>query len=335
MVMTRKKSRWCDWALAVSFWAMVSGFAGHAVQSLGANYPSRPVRIVVPQTPGSTVDFFARVVADQLSGKWGVPVVVENRPGAGGAISMELVKQATPDGQTLTLTTEGALAIIPHLYTKPRYNTFKDFTPVTRIASAPYVLIVTSTLPVTSVKDLITLAKSQPGKINFASGGNGTGTHLSGELFKIMAGIEIVHVPYKGASLGMTDVMTGQVQMMFTGIPTALAQVRAGRLRALCVTTSRRAQVLPDVPTVSEGGLAGYEVAPWWGVLAPAGTPADVIRKLNTDIAQALKEEVLKQQFAAQGAEPLSETPAQFARALKAEFDKWGKVVRDAGVRIQ
>lgn len=300
-----------------------------------AAFPARPVRIVVPQTPGSTVDFFARVVAERLSGKWGVPVVVENRAGAGGAISMEIVKQATPDGHTLTLTTEGALAIIPHLYANPRYDTFKDFAPVTRISSAPYVLIVNPSLPAKSVKELIALAKSRPGKINYASGGNGTGTHLSGELFKSLAGINIVHVPYKGASLGMTDVMSGQVQMMFTGIPTALTQVRAGRLRALGVTTASRAQVLPDVPTVSEGGLPGYEVAPWWGLMAPAGTPAAVIRKLHADVAQALKDDALKQQFAAQGAEPIGETPAQFARVLKAEYDKWGKVVRDAGVRIQ
>lgn len=248
---------------------------------------------------------------------------------------MEIVSRATPDGYTLTLTTEGALAIIPHLYENPRYDTLKDFAPVTRVASAPYVLIVNPALPARSVQDLIALAKAKPGQINFASGGKGSGTHLSGELFKLMAGIDIVHVPYKGASLGMTDVMTGQVQMMFTGVPTALAQVRAGRLRALAVTTAKRVQVLPDVPPVAESGLEGYEVSPWWGVLAPVGTPHFVVQKLYGDIAEVLKQDILKRQFAAQGAEPIGDTPAQFATALEAEYEKWGKVVKDAGVRIQ
>ncbi len=322
--------------LAALGWALVSGAnPGHAAQGPGVSYPTRPVRVLVPQTPGSSADIFARAVSERLQDKWGVPVVIDNRAGAGGAISMELVKQATPDGHTLTLTTEGALAIIPHLYPNPRYDTLKDFAPVTRVASAPYVLIVNPALPAKSVKELVALAKSKPGQINFASGGNGSGTHLSGELFKSMAGINLVHVPYKGASLGMTDVMSGQVQMMFTGVPTALAQVRAGRLRALAVTTMRRAQVLPEVPTVSEGGLVGYEVAPWWGVLAPVDTPRNVIQKLHFDVVDTLKQDVLTKQFTVQGAEPIGDTPAQFAAVLKAEYDKWGKVVRDAGVRAE
>lgn len=334
--MTNGKRGFFAGAFAALGWALVSGASpGHAAQGAGAAYPARPVRVLVPQTPGSSADFFARAVSERLQDKWGVPVVVDNRPGAGGAISLELLKQATPDGHTLTLTTEGALAIIPHLYPNPRYDTLKDFAPVTRVASAPYVLIVHPALPAKSVKELVALAKARPGRINFASGGNGTGTHLSGELFKAMAGINIVHVPYKGASLGMTDVMSGQVQMMFTGVPTALAQVRAGRLRALAVTTTRRTQVLAEVPTVSEGGLAGYEVAPWWGVLAPAGTPRNVIQKLHADVVDVLKQGALAKQFAVQGAEPIGDSPAQFASVLKAEYDKWGKVVKDAGVRAQ
>jgi tripartite-type tricarboxylate transporter receptor subunit TctC len=308
---------------------------GERSEKRGVVYPTRPVRVIVPQTPGSSADFFARVVAERLNEKWGVPVVVDNRPGAGGALSMELVSNATADGYTLTLTTEGALAIIPHIQRNVRYDPLKDFIPVTRAASAPYVLIVNPSLPARSVKELVALAKAKPGEINFASGGNGSGTHLSGELFKLMARINIVHVPYKGASLGMTDVMTGQVQMMFTGVPTALAQVRAGRLRALAVTTTTRVEVLPDVPPVAESGLEGYVVSPWWGVLAPSGTPDGVIRTLYGDLAQVLKHDALKRQFAAQGAEPIGDTPAQFARVLKEEYEKWGKVVKDAGVRIQ
>ena len=334
--MTNGKGGLFAGAFAALGWALVSvASPGHAAQATGASFPVRPVRVLVPQTPGSSADFFARAVSERLQDKWGVPVVVDNRPGAGGAISLELLKQATPDGYTLTLTTEGALAIIPHLYPNPRYDTLKDFAPVTRVASAPYVLIVNPAVPAKSVKELVALAKSRPGQINFASGGNGSGTHLSGELFKSMAGINIVHVPYKGASLGMTDVLSGQVQMMFTGVPTALAQVRAGRLRALAVTTTRRTQVLAEVPTVSEGGLAGYEVAPWWGVLAPAGTPRVEIQKLHADVVAILKQNALAKLFAVQGAEPIGDAPAQFAAVLKAEHDKWGKVVRNAGVRAQ
>ena len=334
--MTNGKSGLFAGVFAALAWALVSAASlVHAAQATSVSFPVRPVRVIVPQTPGSSADFFARAVSERLQEKWGVPVVVDNRPGAGGAISLELLKQATPDGYTLTVTTEGALAIIPHLYTNPRYDTLKDFAPVTRVASAPYVLIVNPALPAKSVRELIALAKARPGQLNFASGGNGTGTHLSGELFKALAGIQIVHVPYKGASLGMTDVMSGQVQMMFTGVPTALAQVRAGRLRALAVTTTRRTQVLAEVPTVSEGGLAGYEVAPWWGVLAPAGTPRVEIQKLHADVVAILKQNALAKLFAVQGAEPIGDAPAQFAAVLKAEHDKWGKVVRNAGVRAQ
>lgn len=298
-------------------------------------FPARAVRIVVPQTPGSTVDVFARLVGERLNEKWGVPVLVDNRPGAGGAISMEMVAKAAPDGYTLTLTTEGMLTIVPHLQRELRYNALNDFAPITRVASAPYVLVVNPSLPAASVKELIAFARAKPGQINFASGGNGTGTHLSGELFKTMAHIGIVHVPYKGASLGLTDVIGGQVQMMFTGAPAALAQIRAGKLKALAVTTRRRSPVLPDVPTVSESGLPGFEVAPWWGVLAPAGTPRSVVQKLYTDISEVLKTDALKQQLGKQGAEPIGDTPEQFSASLKAEYDNWGKVVKEARIRIE
>jgi tripartite-type tricarboxylate transporter receptor subunit TctC len=247
---------------------------------------------------------------------------------------MELVSGATPDGYTLAVSTEGALAIVPHLYRKPRYNTLKDFVAITRVASAPYVLIVNPALPATSVKELIALAKARPGQINFGSGGKGSGTHLSGELFKLMAGINIVHVPYKGGSLAMRDVMSGQIQMMFTGVPNALGQVRAGTLRALAVTTAKPVPVLPGVPPVTESGLEGYVISPWWGVVAPAGTPSAMVQKLYGDIAAVLKEDVVKRRFAAQGAEPVGDTPEQFTKVLKAEYAKWGKVVKDAGVPI-
>jgi tripartite-type tricarboxylate transporter receptor subunit TctC len=291
--------------------------------------------MVVPQTPGSTVDLFARLIGEKLNEKWGVPVIVDDRPGAGGVISMEAVSKAPADGYTLTLTTEGMITIVPHLQRELHYSALTDFAPVTRVASAPYVLVVNSSLPINSVKDLIALAKANPGQINYASGGNGTGTHLSGELFRLMAHISIVHVPYRGASVGLTDVISGQVQMMFTGLPVALEQVRSGQLKALAVTTRRRSPVLPEVPTVSESGLAGFEVAPWWGVLAPAGTPRAVISKLHADIGDVLKLETLKEQFVRQGAEPIGDSPEQFSATVKQEYDSWGKVVNEASIRVE
>jgi tripartite-type tricarboxylate transporter receptor subunit TctC len=303
-------------------------------QAQNAAFPAHPVRMVVPQTPGSTVDVFARLIGAKLNEKWGVPVIIDNRPGAGGVISMEMVSKAPADGYTLTLTTEGMITIVPHLQREPHY-TLTDFAPVTRVASAPYVLVVNASLPVSSVTDLIALAKAKPGQINYASGGNGTGTHLSGELFRLMAHINIVHVPYRGASVGLTDVISGQVQMMFTGVPVALEQVRGGQLKALAVTTRRRSLVLPDVPTASESGLAGYEVAPWWGVLAPTATPRAVISKLHADIADILKVESLKEQLVKQGAEPIGDSPEQFSATLKLEYDNWGRVVKEAGIRVE
>lgn len=304
-------------------------------EGTSSGYPNKPVRIVVPQTPGSSADFFARVTGERLNEKWNVPVVIDNRPGAGGNIAMETVAKATPDGYTLTLTTEGTLAISPHLYRKLPYDTFKDFSPITRVAAAPYILIINPSVPAKSVKELITLAKAKPGTINFASGGNGTGTHLSGEMFKVMAAINIIHVPYKGASLGLTDVVGGQVQMMFVGLPASLGQIKAGKLRPLGVTTRKRSQILPEVPTIAEGGLADYEVEPWWGVLAPAETPRVVVNKLYADIGEVLKTPTFKEKLAAQGAEPIGDTPVQFQSVIKTEFGKWGKVIKSADVRIE
>lgn len=303
-----------------------------AAQSV--NYPTKPVRIIVPQTPGSSADFFARIVGERLNEKWNVPVIIENRPGAGGNIAMETVAKATRDGYTLTVTTEGTLAISPHLYQKLPYDTFKDFAPVTRVAAAPYVLIVHPSVTANSVKDLLVLAKENPGTINFASGGNGTGTHLAGELLKVVSGINIVHVPYKGASLGLSDVVGGQVQMMFVGLPPAVGQIKAGRLKPLGVTTRKRTPILPDIPTIAEAGLPGYEVEPWWGVLAPAGTPHMTIAKLHADIMNVLSTSLYREKLTAQGAEPISDTPAQFQSVIKRDFDKWGKVIKSAGIRI-
>lgn len=321
-------------AVACQSAVAAQGAAGGA-RAPNVTFPTKPVRLVVPQTPGTSADFFARAVGDMLNEKWSVPVVVDNRPGAGGSIAMDVVAKASADGYTLAVTTEGTVAIIPHLYKKLAYDTFSDLSPITRIASAPYVLIVNPSVPAKSVKELIALAKAKPGEINFASGGNGTGTHLSGELFKLLSATNIVHVPYKGASLGLRDVVGGQVQMMFVGLPPALGQITAARLRALGVTTNKRNALLPDVPTVAEGGLPGYEVAPWWGVVAPAQTPPALIARLQADITGVVRTPRYKERLAAHGAEPTADTPAEFRKAIRAEYDRWGSVIKRAGVRIQ
>lgn len=309
--------------------------AHEAAGARNAAFPTKPVRVIVPQTPGSSADFFARLVGEMLSEKWKVPVVVDNRPGAGGSIAMDALAKANADGYTLAVTTEGTVAILPHLYKNLPYDTLSDLAPVTRVAAAPYILVVHPSMQARSVKELIGYAKAKPGEINFASGGNGTGTHLSGEMFKLISGANIVHVPYKGASLGLTDVIGGQVQMMFVGLPPALAHVRAGKLRALGVTTRKRNFLVPEVPTVAEGGLPGYEVEPWWGVLAPARTPAALLTRLNADVGEIVRTAGYRQRLMNQGAEPVVDTAAEFRKVIKVEYDKWGNVIRNAGIRVQ
>lgn len=299
-----------------------------------SGYPNKPIRIVVPQTAGSSTDFFARAIGEGLHERLRVPIVVDNRPGAGGRIGLEIVATAAPDGYTLTLTTEGSLTIAPHLYHGLPYDPLKDFAPVTRVAAAPYVLVVNSSVPAKSVKELIALAKAKPGSINFGSGGNGTGTHLSGELFKLMADVGIVHVPYKGGSPALTDTVGGRVQMLFVGLPPALPQIYAGRLRPLGVTTRVRSSLLPNVPTVSEGGLAGYEVEPWWGIFAPTGMSRLRLSKLYTEIAENLKQPGFREKLASHGAEALGDSPAQVQSVVKAGFDKWAKVIKSANVHL-
>lgn len=318
--------------------ALVAGIAATQVSAQvnpPSVFPNKPVRVIVPQTASSSADFFARLVGEMLSEKWKVPVVIDNRPGAGGGIAMETVVKANADGYTITVTTEGSVAILPHLNKQIAYDTLTDLLPITRVALAPYVIVVHPSLPVKSVKDLIGYAVAKPGQINFASGGNGTGTHLSGELFKIMSGTNIVHVPYKGASLGLTDVIGGHVQMMFVGLPPAIAQIKAGKLLALGVTTLKRNFLIPNVPTVAESGLPKFEVAPWWGVLVPARTPLGIAEKLNADISEVVRSSGYRRRLEDQGAEPMVDAISEFKKLVKEDYDKWGNVVRSAGVRVQ
>jgi len=297
-------------------------------------YPTKPVRLVVPFPPGGTTDILARAVAQKLSETWGQQVIVDNRPGAGGNIGSELVAKSAPDGYTLLMGTVGTHAINPSLYAKMPYDHVKDFTPVILVAGVPNVLVVNPSLPVNSVSELIAYGKANPNKLNFASSGNGTSIHLSGELFRAMTGVQMTHVPYKGSSPALTDLIAGQVQLMFDNLPSSLQFIKAGKLRALAVTSLERSSALPDVPTLAESGLPGFEASSWFGVLAPAGTPNDIIVKLNTAIAGWLATADAKEKLAAQGAIAAGGAPDAFVRHIAAETSKWAKVVKASGAHV-
>jgi tripartite-type tricarboxylate transporter receptor subunit TctC len=288
----------------------------------------------VPFPAGGATDILAREVAKHLTDAWGQSVVVDNRPGAGGNIGSELVAKAAPDGYTLEMGTVGTHAINASLYSKMPYDHVKDFVPVILVAGVPNVLEVNPALPVNSVQELIAYAKANPGKLNFASSGSGTSIHLSGELFKVMAGVQMTHVPYKGSAPALQDLIGGQVQLMFDNLPPSLPQIKAGKLRALAVTSAGRAPALPDTPTVAEAGLPGFEASSWFGVLAPAGTPPEIVNKLNAEIAKWLASPGAKEKLANVGANIAGGTPEDFARHIQAETAKWAKVVKESGAKV-
>ena len=297
-------------------------------------YPTKPIRIVVPFPPGGTTDILARAAAQKMTEAWKEQAVVDNRPGAGGNIGAELVAKAPADGYTLLMGTVGTHAINASLYAKMPYDHVKDFAPVILVAAVPNVLVVHPSVPATTVAELIAYAKANPGKLNFASSGSGTSIHLAGELFKVMAGVQMTHVPYKGSAPAIADLLGGQVQLMFDNLPSALPQIRAGKLRALAVTSSQRAAALPDVPTIAESGLPGYEASSWFGLLAPAGTPADIVAKINGEVARWLASPEAKEKLLAQGANAAGGTPEDFARHIATETAKWQKVVRESGAKV-
>ena len=298
------------------------------------DYPSKPVRMVVPFPPGGTTDILARAVGQKLSESWGQQVVIDNRPGAGGNIGTDIVAKSPADGYTLLMGTVGTHAINASLYGKLPFDPVKDFAPVTLVASVPNVLVVNSTVDSKSVKELIALAKSKPGQLAFASSGNGTSIHLAGELFKSMTGTAMLHIPYKGSAPAIAELLGGQTNMMFDNLPSAMPHIKSGRLRALAVTSVRRSPALPDIPTIAETGISGYEASSWFGVLAPAGTPKDIVAKIQGDIARALNAPEIKERLSGQGAEPVGNTPEQFAEHIKAESAKWARVVKDSGAKV-
>ena len=297
-------------------------------------YPTKPIRIVVPFPPGGATDILARDVAQKLTEAWGQQVIVDNRPGAGGNVGSELVAKSAPDGYTLEMGTVGTHAINASLYAKMPYDHVKDFAPIILVAAVPNVLEVNPAIPVNSVTELIAYAKANPGKLNFASSGNGTSIHLSGELFKVMAGVEMTHVPYKGSAPALQDLVGGQVQIMFDNLPPSLPMIRAGKLRALAVTSAARAPALPDVPTVAEAGLPGFEASSWFGLLAPAGTPPAIVAKINGEVAAWLATPEAKEQLSKQGAAAAGGTPDDFAKHIAAETAKWAKVVKASGAKV-
>ena len=298
------------------------------------DYPTKTVRIIVPFAPGGSTDIFARYIADKLAPALAQPVVVENRAGAGGNIGAEFVAHAVPDGYTLLMATTGVMSINNALYPSMTYDAAKDFEPVIFVASITNVLVVPPELPANSVRELIALAKDKPGALSFGSSGAGSSTHLSSELFKSMAGIDVLHIPYKGSSQALTDLITGRISMVIDNMPSAISFIKAGRLRALGVTGGKRSSALPDVPTIAEAGLPGYESLSWSGIAVPTGTPASVIARLNREIATILTQPDIRDKFAQAGADPIGGTPQQFSDHIRGERDKWSKLVRDRGISL-
>ena len=312
-------------------WIVAAAGAAHAQ---GA-YPGKPIKLVVPFLPGGTTDIIGRAVAAELTKALGQQTVVENRPGAGGNIGAEQVAKAAPDGYTLLVCTVGTHGINQSLYGKLPFDPVKDFAPVTLVAMVPNVLVVPPSFPAGNVKDLIALVKSKPGKFNYASSGNGTSIQLSAELFKTMTGTFIAHIPYRGSSQALTDLMAGQVDMMFDNLPSALPHIKAGRLKALGLTSAKPSPALPGVPTIEQaGGLKGFEASSWFGVVAPAGTPREIVIKLQQTIAKSLGSPEMRERLVAQGAEPVGDTPEQFADYIKSELAKWAKVVKASGAKV-
>ena len=300
-----------------------------------ANYPSKPVRVIVPYPAGGTTDIIARIAANQLTERLKQPFIVENRAGASGAIGSQAVAQSAPDGYTLLMGTASSHGINSALQKSLPYDAVKDFAPVTVVANTPNIIIANPNVPVKNLVDLIKLAKAEHGKINFGSTSPGGSPHMSAELVKMMASIDMTHVPYKGAAPMLTDLIGGQVQIGFDNLPSSIGFVKSGKVRALAVTTAKRWPGAPDIPTVAESGVPGYEVSGWFGLLAPAGTPKDILHKLQAAIADAVRSPAVSKQLQDLGAEPVANTPEVFAQEIKDDVEKWITVVKNTGVKLE
>ncbi len=313
----------------------VLGALAHSGPAPAQAYPNKPVRMIVPFPAAGATDILARVLGQKLADSFRQQVVIDNRPGAGGTIGSRLAADAQPDGYTIIMGTTSTHAIGPSLYAKRPYDAVQDFTPITLVATSPNVLLVAAAVPANSVKELIALAKAKPGQLNFGSSGIGTQFHLSGELLKLLAGIDIVHIPYKGTALVYPDMFSGQIAILFDVPPVALPHIKAGRIKALGVSGNRRVAVLPDVPTIAEAGVAGYDADLWFGLWGPARLPREQVKVLHAEVVKSLESADLRRRFADLGAEGGGNTPEAFAAFIKAEIAKWEKVVKQSGARAE
>jgi tripartite-type tricarboxylate transporter receptor subunit TctC len=315
---------------------MLVMFACILVQSAsGQSYPTKPVRIVVPFAPGSTIDIIGRIVAPKLTAALGQPVLVDNRPGGGGMVGMDAVAKAPPDGHTLVIGALGPLAMNPALYPKTPFDPLRDFAAVSLLATGPVAIAVHPSVPARNVKELVELAKRQPGKLNFGSPGVGTSPHLTGELLKMLTGTDIVHVPYKGNAEALTDLVSGRVSIVLTGVPPVVPLVKAGRVRLLATTGRQRTAQLPEVPTIVEAGVPGAQVLIWYGVVAPIATPKELVARLNREIVKIMQAPDIRDKFSQQGIEPETSTPEQFAQLIREEYARWTKVIGTAGIKLE
>ena len=315
-------------AIAAAIALAASGLAS------GETYPAKPIHFIVPYPAGGPLDTVARLLGQKVSESVRQPVIVENKPGAGGNIGADLVAKSPPDGYTILMGAVATHAINPTLYAHIPYDPVKDFAPVTQVASTPNVLVVNPSLPVASVKEFIAYAKAHPDALNFGSGSTGSAGHLAGELFKAMAGVRMVHVPYKGAGPAMQDLIGGRIQLMFDNLASSLAQMRAGRVKALAVTTAKRSALAPELPTIAESGLPGFDISTWFGVFAPGGTPRDIVERLHAEFVKALADPAVRETMLKLGAEPVGNTPAEFAAYIQSEAGKYAEVVRASGARV-
>lgn len=317
----------------------ILAIAGLLVASTAAafaqGYPNKPIRIVIAQAPGSATDVISRVVGNRLQESLGQPVVIEARPGAGGAVGTEAAARSAPDGYTLFMANNSTHGSNPALYPKLPYDAVNDFAPITLVAAVPYVLVVDPALPVKSVQDLIALAKSKPGKMNYASAGNGSTHQFCGELLKSMSGIDVLHIPYKGSPPAIAGLLGGEVSLMFANLTDVGSQIRSGKVKALAVTVTRRAGLLPEVPTMSEAGLPGFDIGSWFGLLAPAGTPAPIISRLNAETVKVLGRADVQSTLGAQGLELVPGSPEQFAAHIKSEIAKFTRIAKAAGIKAE
>jgi tripartite-type tricarboxylate transporter receptor subunit TctC len=312
---------------------LAAALAALPMAALAQGYPSKPIRFVVPYPPGGPLDTIARLLGQKVAESVKQPVIVDNKPGAGGNIGADFVAKAPADGYTILMGAVATHAINPTLYAKIPYDAVRDFSPVTQVASTPNVLVVNPSLPVASVADLVAHARANPGKLNFGSGSTGSAGHLAGELFKSLAGVQMTHIPYKGAAPAMQDLIGGQIHLMFDNMASSLTQVRAGRVKALAVTTAKRSSLAPELPTVAESGLAGFDISTWFGIFAPAGTPREAIARLHAEFTRALAAPDVREKMINLGAEPVGNTPAEFATYIRAEAEKYARVIKASGAK--